>query len=84
MRERINKLLEFCAPLVLCGASLVLGWCIHELQDRLEYASASSLCFSKGNTDAYLSKLEDGEYVCFREDLNRKKITRTALVMEKR
>ncbi len=82
MIDKINKIMDFCAPLVLCGCSLTLGWCIHELQDRLEHANASNLCFSKGNTDAYLSKLEDGEFVCFREDLNRKRITKSALVVQ--
>jgi hypothetical protein len=82
MLDKINKIMDFCAPLVLCGCSLVLGWCYHELQDRLEYSNASNLCFSKGHTDAYLSKLEDGEFVCFREDLNRKRITKSALVVQ--
>lgn len=82
MIERINKLMDIFAPFVLCGCSLTLGWCIHEFQDRLEYANASNLCFSKGHTDAYLSKLEDGEFVCFREDLNRKRITKSALVVQ--
>jgi hypothetical protein len=83
MLERINKLMDFFAPLVLCVLSLMLGWCIHELQDRLEHSNASNLCFSKGHIDAYLSKLEDGEFVCFREDLNKKRITKSALVIDK-
>lgn len=81
MLERINKFMDFCAPLVLCGASLALGWCYHELQDRLEHSNAENLCFSKGHIDAYLSKVGEGDFVCFREDLNRKKITKSALVL---
>ena len=81
MLNRINKLMDFCAPLVLCVLSLVLGWCIHELQDRLEHSNAENLCFSKGHVDAYLSKIGEGEFVCFKEDLNRKRITKSALVL---
>lgn len=82
MIDRINKIMDTLAPLVLCVLSLVLGWCVHELQDRLEHSKAGNLCFSKGHVDAYLSKLDDGEFVCFREDLNRKRITKSALVSQ--
>lgn len=82
MLDRINKLMDTVAPLVLCVLSLTLGWCIHELQDRLEHSNAENLCFSKGHIDAYLSKVGDGDFVCFKEDLNKKRITKSALVLE--
>ena len=82
MKARLKRWLDYGMPLVLCVCSIAFGYFYRELQHRMEHSQASNLCFSKGHIDAYLSRLDDGEFVCFREDINRKKITKSALVLE--
>jgi hypothetical protein len=59
----------------------MIGYHYREMKYISEHADAESRCYSKGSLDAYVSKVGAGEFVCFKEDINRKKISKTLIVL---
>ena len=80
----MSKWIELLYPVALVTVSGTLGYTISEFQHIREHELASSMCIPKGHIDAYVSKLGDGEFVCFKEDINRKKISKTLIVLPDR
>ena len=80
----MNKWLDLIFPVALVTLSGTLGYVINEFQHIREHEMASSMCIPKGHIDAYVSKLGEGEFVCFKEDINRKKISKTLIVLPDR
>ncbi len=73
--------MDYYLPFVLVVLSFLLGFNYREMQYINEHADAESRCYSRGSVDAYVSKLGEGEFVCFKEDINRKKISKTLIVL---
>jgi len=47
-----------------------------------EHAYASGFCYSKGKIEAFVAK--DGpDYVCFKQNIDNKKLSKTMIVMPK-
>ena len=61
-----------------------LGFRIAEYNYNLEHQGAQSRCYSTKHADAYVAKLGTDEFVCFREDYVKKKITKSLIVMPDR
>ena len=80
----MSKWLDLIFPVALVTLSGTLGYIISEFQHIREHELASSMCSPKGHIDAYVSKLGEGEFVCFKEDINRKKISKTLIVLPDR
>lgn len=80
----MSKWLELIYPVALVTVAGALGYSISEFKHSQEHTEASSRCYSTRSVDAYISKLGTDEYVCFREDINRKKITKSLIVMPDR
>ena len=80
----MNKWIDILFPVALVTVSVTLGYTISEFSHIREHETAQSMCIPKGHIDAYVSKLGTDEYVCFREDHNRKKITKSLIVMPDR
>ena len=80
----MNKWFDLLFPVALVTLSGTLGYTISEFSHIREHETAQSMCIPKGHIDAYVSKLGEDEYVCFREDHNRKKITKSLIVMPDR
>ena len=77
----MSILMDYFLPFVLVVLSFLLGFNYREMQYISEHAIAESRCYSKGHIDAYVSKLGEGEFVCFKEDINKKKISKTLIVL---
>lgn len=80
----MNKWIDLLFPVALVTLSGTLGYIISEFQHIREHEMASSMCIPKGHIDAYVAKLSTDEFVCFKEDINRKKITKSLIVMPDR
>jgi len=74
-------LIDYLLPLIISVLTFTLGYTYRELQYINEHADAESRCYSRGSVDAYVSKVGEGEFVCFKEDINRKKISKTLIVL---
>jgi len=79
--ERIIWLLGSIAAVALSG---VIGYRLSTYYNDVEHQGAQSRCYSTRHSDAYVAKLGTDEFVCFREDYNRKKITKSLIVMPDR
>lgn len=80
----MNKWIDYTIPVALVTVSGVLGYTISEFQHIREHEIAQSMCIPKGHIDAYVSKLGTDEFICFKEDTTRKKITKTLIVLPNR
>ena len=80
----MSKWIDLLLPVALVTLSGTLGYIISEFKHIREHEMASSMCIPKGHIDAYVSKLGEGEFVCFKEDINRKKISKTLIVLPDR
>ena len=80
----MSKWLDLIFPVALVTVSGALGYTISEFKHIREHELATSMCIPKGHIDAYVSKLGEGEFVCFKEDINRKKISKTLIVLPDR
>ena len=80
----MSKWLDLIFPVALVTLSGTLGYIISEFKHIREHELATSMCIPKGHIDAYVSKLGEGEFVCFKEDINRKKISKSLIVMPDR
>ena len=80
----MNKWIDILFPVALVTLSGTLGYIISEFKHIREHELASSMCIPKGHIDSYVSKLGEGEFVCFKEDINRKKISKTLIVLPDR
>lgn len=80
----MNKWIDYILPVALVTVSGALGYTICNFMHIREHELASSMCIPKGHIDAYVSKLGEGEFVCFKEDINRKKISKTLIVLPDR
>lgn len=67
-----------------CIVSAYGGYLYSRHAYDLEHQSAFNLCYSTKTIDAYVSKLGEDEFVCFKEDFIRKKITKSAIVLQNR
>jgi hypothetical protein len=61
-----------------------VGYKLAEHQFDLEHQGAQSRCYPTKHADAYVAKLGTDEFVCFREDYVKKKITKSLIVMPDR
>ena len=77
----LDGFLAFLALLVACSASFKIGHWWAESQRELESATIQSKCYSKGSLDAFVSKAGN-DYVCFKQNMNTKKISKTLIVLE--
>jgi hypothetical protein len=73
---------RFIVLIPCCIVSAYAGYLYSKHAYNLEHQSASNLCYSTKNIDAYVSRLGEDEYVCFKEDFVRKKIIKTSLVLQ--
>lgn len=80
----MNKWIDLLLPVALVTVSGTLGYTLNEYQHQLEQNLASSMCIPKGHIDAYVSKLGTDEFICFKENINTKKITKSLLVLPDR
>ena len=80
----MSKWIDLLFPVALVTLSGTLGYIISEFKHIREHELAASMCIPKGHIDAYVSKLGEGEFVCFKEDINRKKISKTLIVLPDR
>lgn len=78
------KWIDYLLPVALVTVSAGLGYSINELKHQQESALASSMCIPKGHIDAYVSKLGEDEFICFKENINTKKITKSLIVLPDR
>ena len=76
-----TALIDYLLPLIISVLTFALGYTYREMQYINEQAIAESRCYSRGSVDAYVSKLGEGEFVCFKEDINKKKISKTLIVL---
>lgn len=77
----LDAFLAFLALLVACGVSFKVGHWWAESQKELESAAIESKCYSKGALDAFVSKAGN-DYVCFKQNMNTKKISKSLIVLE--
>lgn len=77
----MNKWIDYTMPFVIAISSGVLGYGLSTLQHQREHEDAVSRCYSTKSVDAYVSKLGTDEFVCFKEDVNRKRISKSLIVM---
>ena len=77
----LDAFLAFLALLVACSASFKAGHWWAESQRELESATIESKCYSKGALDAFVSKAGN-DYVCFKQNMNTKKISKSLIVLE--
>ena len=77
----LDGILALLALLVACGGSFKAGHWWAESQRELESATIESKCYSKGALDAFVSKAGN-DYVCFKQNMNTKKISKTLIVLE--
>ena len=77
----LDAFLALLALLVACSASFKVGHWWAESQRELESATIESKCYSKGALDAFVSKAGN-DYVCFKQNMNTKKISKTLIVLE--
>lgn len=77
----LDAFLALLALLVACSASFKAGHWWAESQRELESATIESKCYSKGALDAFVSKAGN-DYVCFKQNMNTKKISKTLIVLE--
>lgn len=80
----MSKWIDILFPVALVTLSGTLGYVINEFSHIRENEAAQSRCYSTKSVDAYVHRLGTDEYVCFREDHNRKKITKSLIVMPDR
>ena len=77
----LDAFLAFLALLVACGVSFKAGHWWATSQAELEAAAIESKCYSKGALDAFVSKAGN-DYVCFKQNMNTKKISKSLIVLE--
>lgn len=77
----LDGILALLALLVACGVSFKVGHWWATSQAELEEASIQSKCYSKGALDAFVSK-EGNSFVCFKQNMNTKKISKSLIVLE--
>lgn len=77
----IDAFLALLALLVACGVSFNVGHWWATSQAELEAATIESKCYSKGALDAFVSKAGN-DYVCFKQNMNTKKISKSLIVLE--
>jgi len=77
----LEAFLALLALLLACGGSFKAGLWWAESQRELETATIESKCYSKGALDAFVSKAGN-DYVCFKQNMNTKKISKTLIVLE--
>ena len=77
----LDGFLAFLALVAACGVSFKVGHWVATSQAELETASIQSKCYSKGALDAFVSKAGN-DYVCFKQNMNTKKISKTLIVLE--
>ena len=76
-----TALIDYLLPLIISVLTFALGYTYREMQYINEHADAESRCYSRGSVDAYVSKVGEGEFICFKEDINRKKISKSLIVL---
>lgn len=77
----LDAFLALLALLVACGVSFKVGHWWATSQAELEAATIESKCYSKGTLDAFVSKAGN-DYVCFKQNMNTKKISKSLIVLE--
>ena len=77
----LDAFLALLALLVACGVSFKVGHWWATSQAELEAAAIESKCYSKGTLDAFVSKAGN-DYVCFKQNMNTKKISKSLIVLE--
>lgn len=77
----LDAFLALLALLVACGVSFKVGHWWATSQAELEAAAIESKCYSKGALDAFVSKAGN-DYVCFKQNMNTKKISKSLIVLE--
>ena len=80
----MNKWIDILFPVALVTLSGSLGYTISNFMHTREHEIASSMCIPKGHIDAYVSKLGEDEFICFKENINTKKITKSLIVLPDR
>lgn len=78
------KWFDLLYPVALATVSGALGYTINEFQHTQAESLAQSMCIPKGHINAYVSKDGEEDYVCFMEDKERKKITKSIIVLPNR
>lgn len=59
-----------------------MGVQVERMDRDFEHAYASGFCYTKGNIEAFVAK--DGpDYVCFKQNIDNKKLSKTMIVMPK-
>jgi hypothetical protein len=79
--ERTIWLLGSISAVALSG---VIGYRLSSHFNDIENQGAQSRCYSTKHSDAYVAKIGPEDFVCFREDNNRKKITKSLIVLPDR
>jgi hypothetical protein len=77
----LDAFLALLALLVAVGVSFKTGHWWATSQAELEAAAIESKCYSKGALDAFVSKAGN-DYVCFKQNMNTKKISKSLIVLE--
>ena len=80
-QELLDAILALLALVVVCSMSFKTGQWWSESQRELEAATIESKCYSKGALDAFVSKAGN-DYVCFKQNMNTKKISKSLIVLE--
>lgn len=79
--ERTIWLLGSVTAVALSG---VIGYRLSTHFNDIENQGAQSRCYSTKHSDAYVAKVGPEDFVCFREDYHRKKITKSLIVLPDR
>jgi hypothetical protein len=79
--ERTIWLLGSISAVALSG---VIGYRLSTHFNDIENQGAQSRCYSTKHSDAYVAKVGPDDFVCFREDYHRKKITKSLIVLPDR
>ena len=77
----LEGILALLALSVAVGVSFKAGHWWATSQAELEAATIGSKCYSKGALDAFVSKA-GSDYVCFKQNMNTKKISKSLIVLE--
>jgi hypothetical protein len=79
-----ERTIWFIGGLTSTIVSGFLGYRLSSHFNDLEHQGAQSRCYSTKHADAYVAKIGPEDFVCFREDNNRKKITKSLIVLPDR
>lgn len=78
----MRALVALVGALVALVAVFNMGVQVERMDRDFEHAYASGFCYSKGNIEAFVAK--DGpDYVCFKQNIDNKKLSKTMIVMPK-